>query len=136
MDVWAVLQLCFPPGAPVCGCHAPAKGAVCVCQQEWDLQAEVLDKFLFFSSQQSPSSCCYGVLWEYGPENLADVVFGGEVESKFYGQSLVGCFRRSPDCVSLMYFFIYFPLELQLIALFAKPGVAPACIRPTAIPYH
>lgn len=97
----------LPTWAPVCGCPAPAKGAVCVCQQEWDLQEEVLDKVLVFL-RQSPCSCRYGVLWEYGPEDLAVVVFGGEVESKFYGQSLVGCFRRSLDRVSLIYLFKLF----------------------------
>lgn len=45
-------------------------------------------------SQTKPQFVSFGDLWEYGLENLAVVLFGGEAKSNFYGQNLVGRFRK------------------------------------------
>lgn len=106
---------------------------MCVCQQEWDLQAEVLDKFLFFPPNKAPVRVVMGFYGNMDQRIWPTWFLEGKWRASFMVRAWLDV---SPDCVSLMYFFIYFPLELQLIALFAKPGVAPACIRPTAIPYR
>lgn len=52
--------------------------------------------------QTKPQFVSLGVLWEYEHENLAIVLFGGEVKSKFYGQNLVGHFLKCFYSVPLL----------------------------------
>ena len=52
--------------------------------------------------QTKPQLVFLGDLSEYGLKNLAVILSGGEVKSEFYGQHLVGRFRKCLYSVSLL----------------------------------
>lgn len=122
----------LPTWAPVCGCPAPAKGAVCICQQEWDLQEKVLDKVLVFLRQ----SVVMGFYGNMDRRIWPSWFLEGKWRASFMVRAWLDVLEDLLTLFHLFIFLNYFPLELQLIALFAKPRVAPVCIRPTVILYR
>lgn len=135
MGVWAVLQLCFPPGLLSVGallqpreqCAFVSKSGICK-KRFWTKS--------WFSSDKAPVRVVMGFYGNVDRRIWPLWFLEGKWRASFMVRAWLDVLEDLLTVFHLFIFLNYFPLELQLIALFAKPRVAPVCIRPTVILYR